>query len=179
MPATVNLPAPVGRQRDVLYLPARGHFVVLGTAGSGKTTLAILRSAYLGNSNTSDGGPTLLVTFNRALVTYLKHFRDPNFQNVTVENYHRFARGYLGNRGRMGYNTICRPELRARLIADAVSQAAVSNGHSAHRHVRVGYRDYLVPAAAIAAARTRGQLIADHRRRLQIIEARHIQYFGH
>jgi DNA helicase IV len=30
----------------VLCLPAKGHFVVLGTAGSGKTTLAILRSAY-------------------------------------------------------------------------------------------------------------------------------------
>jgi superfamily I DNA/RNA helicase len=131
MPATASLPAPVGRQRDVLYLPAKGHFVVLGTAGSGKTTLAILRSAYLGNPNTSNGGSTLLVTFNRALVAYLKHFHDPNFRNVIVENYHLFARGYLNARGRMGYNTVCRPDLRARLIADAVSEAAASNGHSA------------------------------------------------
>lgn len=41
------LPTPIGRQKEVLYLPAKGHVAVLGTAGSGKTTLAILRSAYL------------------------------------------------------------------------------------------------------------------------------------
>jgi ABC-type taurine transport system ATPase subunit len=33
------LPQPVGRQKEVLYLPANGHVVVLGTAGSGKTML--------------------------------------------------------------------------------------------------------------------------------------------
>ena len=46
MPET-SLPRPIGRQREVLYLPADGYTVVLGTAGSGKTTLAILRSLYL------------------------------------------------------------------------------------------------------------------------------------
>ena len=34
------LPAPVERQREVVCLPAVGHQVVLGTAGSGKTTMA-------------------------------------------------------------------------------------------------------------------------------------------
>ena len=34
-----SLPRPIGRQREVLYLPAQDHVVVLGTAGSGKTTL--------------------------------------------------------------------------------------------------------------------------------------------
>jgi superfamily I DNA/RNA helicase len=72
-----------------------------------------------------------LVTFNRALVTYLKHFHDPSFKNVTVENYHLFARGYLNSRGRMGYNTICQPLLRAKLIDAAVSNAAGSNAHHA------------------------------------------------
>lgn len=129
MPKAANLPTPIGRQRDVLYLPAKGHFVVLGTAGSGKTTLAILRAAYLGNSNTENNGRTLLVTFNRALVTYLKHFHDPSFKNVTVENYHLFARGYLNSRGRMGYNTICQPPLRDKLIGETVSNAAGANPH--------------------------------------------------
>ena len=59
------LPTPIGKQREVLYLPANGHTVVLGTAGSGKTTLAILRSAYLADPSTSHSGRTLLVTFNR------------------------------------------------------------------------------------------------------------------
>ena len=88
------LPQPVGRQREVLYLPAEGHTVVLGTAGSGKTTLAILRSLYLANSDTEHGGRTLLVTFNRCLVTYMRHLAGAIGRSVVVENYHQFAGTY-------------------------------------------------------------------------------------
>jgi DNA helicase IV len=66
------LPKPIGRQKDVLALPGQGHTVVLGTAGSGKTTLAILRAAFLSDPATDHAGKTLLVTFNKALVTYPK-----------------------------------------------------------------------------------------------------------
>lgn len=117
----MGLPIPIGRQRDVLYLPANGHVVVLGTAGSGKTTLAILRSAFLAHRDTAGGGPTLLVTFNRALVAYLKHLRDPSMAHVTVENYHKFARGYLASRGRIGRNSICGPDHRRQLVEAIVS----------------------------------------------------------
>lgn len=65
------LPPPKGRQREVLYLPGSRNIVVLGTAGSGKTTMAILRAAYLANALTDPGRRGLLVTFNRTLVTYL------------------------------------------------------------------------------------------------------------
>ncbi|MFA7693872.1 MAG: hypothetical protein GX117_13350 [Candidatus Hydrogenedentes bacterium] len=30
-----NLPRPLGKQREVLYLPVTGHAAILGTAGSG------------------------------------------------------------------------------------------------------------------------------------------------
>ena len=33
-----------GKQQEVLALPAKGHIVVLGTAGSGKTTIALYRA---------------------------------------------------------------------------------------------------------------------------------------
>jgi hypothetical protein len=56
------LPKPIGRQREVLALPAEGHTVVLGTAGSGKTTLAILRAALLSDAATEHYGRTLLVS---------------------------------------------------------------------------------------------------------------------
>jgi len=117
----MGLPIPIGRQRDVLYLPPSGHCVVLGTAGSGKTTLAILRSAFLAHRETKGGGPTLLVTFNRALVAFLKHLHDPTLASVTVENYHKFARGYLASRGKIGRNTICGPDEKADLITEAVA----------------------------------------------------------
>jgi superfamily I DNA/RNA helicase len=115
------LPLPIGRQREVLYLPATGHTAVLGTAGSGKTTLAILRSAYLADEGTSNSGPTLLLTFNKTLISYLRHLAGKELKNVRVENYHFFARGYLDYRGLMKYDAICTPETRASLIADAVA----------------------------------------------------------
>lgn len=117
----MSLPKLIGRQKEVLCLPAQGHIAVLGTAGSGKTTLAILRSAYLTAPTTDHHGKTLLVTFNRALVTYLKHLQDRQLANVVIENYHTFARGYLGARSKMSRNEILSDsDRREALIEKAV-----------------------------------------------------------
>lgn len=125
-----SLPRPIGRQREVLYLPADGHTVVLGTAGSGKTTLAILRSLYLADPSTDHGGRTLLVTFNRCLVTYMKHLAGTIRRQVVVENYHRFARGYLASRDKMPSRSICAPQERMRFIHCALNDAKASGGRS-------------------------------------------------
>lgn len=95
------LPTPEGKQKEVLTLPEQGHFVVLGTAGSGKTTLAIHRSAYLAKLTDPDKR-VLLVTFNKSLITYLRAISDGTLHNIDVRNYHWFARGYLKNRGMLG-----------------------------------------------------------------------------
>jgi len=116
---TALLPRPVGRQKEVLALPAAGHTVVLGTAGSGKTTLAIHRAAYLANPATDHGGRTLLVTFNKCLVEYLKAL-GAGLGNVEVRNYHLFARGYLANRGKMPHNAIATPEIAANYGQQAI-----------------------------------------------------------
>ncbi|MCK9595109.1 MAG: AAA family ATPase [Candidatus Omnitrophica bacterium] len=117
-----KLPDPVGKQIEVLYLPAEGHVVVLGTAGSGKTTLAILRAVYLANPSTEHGGRTLLVTFNKALVTYLKYLCAKELQSVRIENYHTFARGYLNSRGKMRANTIL--DNREPIVAQAIQNVS-------------------------------------------------------
>jgi superfamily I DNA/RNA helicase len=114
------LPTPKGRQKDVLYLPATGHTVVLGTAGSGKTTLAILRAAYLADPDTEHSGKTLLVTFNKSLVSYLKHLQENGVQGLSVEHYHKFVRGYLHSRGKLGNGQICTPTQRNRYLASAL-----------------------------------------------------------
>lgn len=118
-----RLPQPVGRQKEVLCLPAYGHTVVLGTAGSGKTTMAIHRAVYLANPGTDHHGRTLLVTFNRCLVAYLESLAGSIPRGVEVWNYHRFARGYLTHRDRMRWNTICDSDLRKGLCAQAVIEA--------------------------------------------------------
>lgn len=101
----LSLPTPKGKQREVLGLPERGHYVVLGTAGSGKTTLAIHRAAYLAR-RTKSKQKILLVTFNKSLVTYLNSLGENNLYKVDVRNYHWFARGYLGHKGKLGWNDI-------------------------------------------------------------------------
>lgn len=102
-------------------MPVKGHSAVLGTAGSGKTTLALYRAAYLSAPGMLHSGQTLLLTYNRALVTYLNHLKPPEFRNVRVENYHKFARGYLNSMGRMRSDSICDPDLRRLLICEALS----------------------------------------------------------
>ena len=118
-----SLPRPVGRQKEVLYLPAQGHTVVLGTAGSGKTTLAILRSFYLADPSTAHGGRTLLATFNRCLVTYMEHLAGASERAVDVRNYHHFARGYLDSRNKLPRGSICSPDERLCFIQAAVQDA--------------------------------------------------------
>ena len=125
------MPRPVGRQREVLYLPGQGHTVVLGTAGSGKTTLAILRSLYLADPSTPHSGRTLLVTFNRCLVTYMEHLAGIFRWPVDVRNYHRFARGYLSSRNKLPWGSICTPEERLRFIDAAVNVARNAGVRSA------------------------------------------------
>lgn len=125
MVTTNRLPTPIGRQKEVLYLPARGHYAVLGTAGSGKTTLAILRSAYLSDPMTDHSGRTLLITFNRALVAYLQHLQDQDLSYVVVENYHKFSRGYLNSRGKMTRDCICSDPLeRMEIVESAKNEIA-------------------------------------------------------
>ena len=117
-------------QRQVLYLPAEGHTVVLGTAGSGKSTLAIHRAIYLAHPDAPHGGKTLLITYNRCLVTYLKHIAGRELRNITVENYHKFARGYLARRGRMKFNCIADPSLTLDLCRQALEEQREINPDS-------------------------------------------------
>lgn len=123
-----RLPTPKGKQKEVLAVPGRGHTVVLGTAGSGKTTMAIHRAAILADPMTSHAGKVLLVTFNRTLLAYLNYWRPPALADVTIENYHSFARGYLAARDKMGSGWICDAAEQERLIIQAVGEVSKGSG---------------------------------------------------
>lgn len=110
-----------GKQQEVLALPAKGHIVVLGTAGSGKTTIAMHRARHL--ACIPDGGRVLLVTFNRALVEYMRGVDLGCSSKLVVENYHRFARGYLNARGKMPKrNGILSPEQKEHYIGQVLEK---------------------------------------------------------
>ncbi len=111
---------PRGKQTEVLALPAKGHIIVLGTAGSGKTTIALLRARHL--ANLQGNNQVLLVTFNKALVTYMKGMSNSTSSKLTVENYHTFARGYLDSKEKMPkWNGILNPEGKEYHINQAVN----------------------------------------------------------
>jgi superfamily I DNA/RNA helicase len=122
-----GLPIPKGRQREVVYLPANGHVVVLGTAGSGKTTMALLRAIQLQKQHANSDDKTLLVTFNRMLVSYMNSFRESLPEGLDVEHYHKVARGYLNSKGRMQRRAILTPEQRQIIIRQAVEERLSPN----------------------------------------------------
>ena len=124
----MRLPQLVGRQREIVYLAAEGHNVVLGTAGCGKTSMAIVRSSHLQQYCTDPGDKSLLVTFNKMLVTYMKEIAGDLPSGLDVENYHKVARGFLYSRGRIGYDDILKKELRSQLIQRALGEERETRG---------------------------------------------------
>lgn len=114
-----------GKQQEVLALPARGHTVVLGTAGSGKTTIALLRAKHL--ANIPDAGMVLLVTFNRALVEYMRGILYKYPCNLMVENYHKFALGYLRSRGINTSRCVMGKDEKRDCINEAINIIAASH----------------------------------------------------
>jgi superfamily I DNA/RNA helicase len=122
------LPDPIGAQREVVCLDHQGHTVVLGTAGSGKTTMAVHRAAYLSNPSTAHSGRTLLLSFNNSLLAYLDYLCPPELSEVDIRTYHHFARGYLNARGAMGSNWICpRDSVREEIVYKALAEVRESD----------------------------------------------------
>jgi superfamily I DNA/RNA helicase len=105
--------------------------VVLGTAGSGKTTMAVHRAAFVSDPRIPSHGRTLLLTFNKSLLRYLKYLVPPEIAaRVTIEKYHDFARGYLNSRKLMGgWGTIVRDDAAMRsLVAQAAAAVFARDG---------------------------------------------------
>lgn len=101
IPSIADLPTPEGIQEEVVTLKPQGHAVVLGTSGSGKTVMAVLRALYLADPSHEHSGKTLLVTYNKSLLAYVSHLIPEGTTNLDACTYHQFARNYLDERGKM------------------------------------------------------------------------------
>jgi hypothetical protein len=82
--------------------------------------MAILRAAFLADPEMPSYGRTLLLTYNKALCAYIRTIAAPELSHVTVEHYHKFARGYLASRGKMRWNSIARKGPREKAIEAGV-----------------------------------------------------------
>jgi superfamily I DNA/RNA helicase len=131
---------PRGRQGYVVNLPGDGHQVVLGSAGTGKSTMAMLRADHLAASTTRNSGRVLLVTYNRALIAYLQHLLPAASANITIETYGKFARGYLNSRGLMPrWGGIATPNQRRMFVQQALNEASSLHPKSAVLRRDIGF----------------------------------------
>ncbi len=92
--------------------------------------MAILRAAYLSDPDLPEHGRTLLLTYNKALCAYIRALAARELRGVTVEHYHKFARGYLASRGKMRRNSIISGNARDLVITGAIQDANALHAHS-------------------------------------------------
>ncbi|CAM3347708.1 hypothetical protein STSO111631_15320 [Stackebrandtia soli] len=131
------------RQRQVVDLRSQGHVVVLGTAGTGKSLMAVVRAVTLSRDGAAmlggEPSPVLLVTFANSLVNYLDHLtREASSRidpvNVTTSTFHKAAMGYLKARGITGRS--CDPKTRDALIAKATAVVSKTRTNLSDRPMR-------------------------------------------
>ncbi len=102
-PADRHLPEITGlidpEQYQLISRPSAGFLIVRGTAGSGKTTVALHRVAFLAYDNPRIDGPeTLVVMFSQALQKYVSHVLPSlGLHNVEPQTYRSWERN-LRNR---------------------------------------------------------------------------------
>lgn len=109
-----------GKQKDVMALAPNGHFVILGVAGSGKSTVALLRAEFLAKLEPNEN--VLLITYNSVLAEHMQMYFGRSYENITVEWYHRFARGYLNSRGKCDMLSILPVATKKALIERALNE---------------------------------------------------------
>lgn len=80
-------------QFELITKPSAGFVVIRGTAGSGKTTVALHRIAYLAYEDASvDSTDTMIVVFSPALRDYVGHVLPAlGVQRVPVRTFHEWA----------------------------------------------------------------------------------------
>lgn len=126
----MSLPVPKGRQGYVIYMAPRGHLVVLGAAGTGKTVMALHRAVHLADRQTENGGPTLLTTHSSELVRHLISLDGARRPGMTIASYSKFAGEYLRGLKKMLPNAVIENTMKMELV----DRAARSVGLGASRN---------------------------------------------
>ncbi len=120
----MKLPAPKGRQQEVVYLPDQGHTVILGTAGSGKTSMAMLRAIHLQKNHCDANEKTLLLTYNKMLMSYMRSFDEFQNNDFQLRTYFKIAYQVLSSNNILSTNGFLDPDKKKVLVE--ISRTTVS-----------------------------------------------------
>ena len=88
-------------QRELVQLDPRGHLLIRGVAGSGKTTVALYRAKYLSENylDMFTANKILVLTFNRILVAFMQEqARELGLEDIEISSFHQWAGNYLKQR---------------------------------------------------------------------------------
>ena len=90
-------------QRNIVESKPKGHILVKGVAGSGKTTVALHRALFLKQNHCPNPEDRiLLVTYNKSLNNYLKFC----FENITKESQIKYPNIFAGTEKQVDVNNI-------------------------------------------------------------------------
>lgn len=109
-----------GKQQEILFLNSEENIIVLGTAGSGKSTVAIARAKFLAHVNVNDN--VLLLTYNNALIKYLKNIDSDLPKNIEITTYHKFAEDYLISNEIIEKYEVVRSKKKGELLDKAINK---------------------------------------------------------
>ncbi len=85
-------------QDKLVQLDPRGHRLIRGVAGSGKTTIALYRAKYLSENylDMFTANKILVLTYNGTLVAFMREqARELGLEGVEISTFHRWAYRYL------------------------------------------------------------------------------------
>ena len=88
-------------QDKLVRLDPRGHRLIRGVAGSGKTTIALYRAKYLSENylDMFTANKILVLTYNRTLVAFMsEQARELGLEDVEISSFHGWAGNYLTQR---------------------------------------------------------------------------------
>ena len=88
-------------QDKLVRLDPRGHLLIRGVAGSGKTTIALYRAKYLSENylDMFTANKILVLTYNSTLVAFMREqAKELGLEGVEISTFHRWAGNYLKRR---------------------------------------------------------------------------------
>ena len=96
-------------QDKLVRLDPRGHLLIRGVAGSGKTTIALYRAKYLSENylDMFTANKILVLTYNSTLVAFMREqAKELGLEGVEISTFHQWVWRYLNQKGVAIDNTL-------------------------------------------------------------------------